>query len=136
KYFLRATAHDALGAESLATAPQAFTVLAPSVISFGFVELGWFDILIIVILLVITGTSLALWRNSVKKQRRGLYGIVAARDIEKLSDLLSANIKDLSDIPSIKNAADTPDIGYLIGIMNENVAKMKKYLKEELKKLK
>jgi hypothetical protein len=135
-YTLSAIAHDGRGAQSLATAPQKFAILAPSIISFGVIQLGWFEILIIVLLLAMTGASLALWRNSAKKQRRGLYTIVAGRDIEKLSDLLSANLKNLSEIPLIEAASADPELAHIIATMKENIAKMKKYLKEELGKIK
>jgi hypothetical protein len=136
KYFLSAITHDDRGAQSLSTAPQAFTVLAPSVISFGIINLSWFEILILVILLAITGGSLALWLTSARKQRRGLYAIVAGRDIEKLSDLLLVNLKDLSEIPAIEAVAADPELAHVIAAMKENIAKMKKYLTEELGKIK
>jgi hypothetical protein len=135
-YFLSATTHDDRGAQSLASAPVAFTVRPASVISFGIIDLGWFEILIIVILLVITGISVWSWRNLAKKQKRGLYNTVAGRDIEKLTDLLSANIKSLQELPAIKNATGEPESTYLIDKMDENVAKIRKYLKQELEKLK
>jgi hypothetical protein len=136
KYFLSATARDDRGAQSLSTAPQAFNVLTPSVISFGIINLSWFEILIFVILLAITGGSLALWLTSARKQRRGLYAIVAGRDIEKLSDLLLVNLKSLSEIPVIAAAAADPDLTHVIATMKANIAKMKKYLAEELGKIK
>jgi len=135
-YALSAVARDDRGAQSVATAPQKFAVLAPSIISFGIINLGWFEILIIVMLLAITGASLALWRNSAKKQRRGLYATVAGRDIEKLGDLLSNNLKDLSQIPAIENVIADPELAHAIATMKENIAKMKKYLTEELGKIK
>ena len=136
KYFLSATTHDDRGAQSLSTAPQPFTVLAPSVISFGVINLSWFEILILVILLAITAGSLALWLTNARKQRRGLYTIVAGRDIEKLGDLLLGNLKDLSEIPTIEAAAADPELAHVIAAMKENIAKMKKYLAEELRKIK
>jgi len=135
-YSLSAIAHDDRGAQSLSSAPQKFAVLAPSVISLGVIELGWFEILIIVILLAITIASLALWRTGAKKQRRGLYTVVAGRDIEKLTDLLLDNLKDLSAIPAVEAAAADPELAHAIATMKENVEKMKKYLKEELEKIK
>jgi hypothetical protein len=136
QYFFSATDRDDRGAQSLASAPEVFHVRAASVISFGIIELGWFEILIIVILLGMTGVSLWSWSILAKKQKRGLYNAVAGRDIEKLTDLLSANIKSLSNLPSLKNATDDPELAYLLEKMNENVAKIKKYLKQELEKLK
>jgi hypothetical protein len=135
RYSISATERDNRGAESLATAPQAFTVRAPSVISFGFVELDWFAILLIVILLVATGVSLWAWRSTAKKQKRGLYNTMAGRDIDKLSDLLSVNIQDLAKLPFVKNATRDPELVYLIQKMGENVAKIQHYIKQELEKL-
>jgi len=135
-YSLSAIARDARGAKSLATAARPFMVLAPSVISFGAINLGWFEILLITILLAITIASLCSWWYVLKQQRRGRYNIVTGRDIEKLSDLLSADIKDLSGLPAVKNIASDPEFIHAIATLNENVAKIKKYLKQELEKLK
>ncbi len=136
QYFLSAISRDDRGAASLASAPQAFTVRPKSIISLGFIELGWLEILIIVILLVIAGGSLASRQYILGRQKRGLYNIIAGRDIEKLSDLLLANTKEISELPIAKDSSENPQFAYLIGKMNENVAKIKKYLKQELEKLK
>jgi hypothetical protein len=135
-YSLSAIARDDHGAVSIASAPRAFTVRPPSVISFGILELGWFEILIIVVLLVISGVSVWSWWYMLKKQKLGAYNTVARRDIEKLTDMLSANIKSLTERPSIKSAATDPDLTYVIGKMQENVARIKKYIGQELEKLK
>lgn len=137
QYALSAISHDDRGASSLVSAPQTFKVRAKSVISFGWIEMGWFDILIIVILLVTAGVSLWSRRNILKQQKRGMYNIITGRDIDKLSDLLSTNVKDLSSrLFSVKNVADDAQLAYLIGKMNENVARIKKYIKQDLEKLK
>jgi hypothetical protein len=136
QYLLSATAHDKRGAQSLPSAVQAFSVRTKSVITFGGIELGWFEILIIIVLMALTGLSLWSRRYILQREKRGMYNIIAGRDIEKLSDLLSANIKDLSLLSSGKTGAEDPHFGYLIGKMDENVAKIKKYLKQELEKLK
>jgi hypothetical protein len=136
RYSLSATAHNDQGAESVASAFDAFTVSAPSVISFGIIQLGWFEILIIVLLLIVAAVSLWSRRYVLKNQRRGLYNTVAARDIEKLSDILSANIKSMIELPSVKNAMSDPELVYHLGKLDENVARIKKYIKQELEQLK
>jgi len=136
KYYFSATAHNERGAQSAASAEQSFTITAPSIISFGFIDLGWFGILIIVILLATTGASLWLWRNIARKQKRGLYNIVAGRDVEKLSTLLSSNIDELARLPSLKGAMDDPELTHLIATMKQNVEKIRKNIKLELEKLK
>lgn len=134
-YFLSATDHNSQGAVSLPSTPQAFVVVAPSVISFGILQLGWLEIFIIAILLAITAASLWSRWYMRKKQKRGSYNTIAVRDIEKMTDMLSVNIKDLVERPSVKNAGNDPDLAYTIGKMEENVAKIKKYIKQELEKL-
>lgn len=135
RYSFSATSHDNRGAVSIASALQAFNIRAKSVISLGFVELGWVEILIMIILLVIAGVSFWSWMYILKQQKRGRYGIIVGRDIEKLSDILSENIKELSQSLSAAGA-NIPQRDYLIAKMSENVAKIKKYLKQELDNLK
>lgn len=135
-YKISAIIRDDRGAISLASEPQQFKIKAKSILSFGFIELGWFEIFIIVILAAATGWSLWSWRNLKRAQMRGAYAIVLGRDVEKLSDLLAENINELSGIVSVKSGLDVPKLTYLIGKMKENIDKIKKYIKQEAEKLK
>ncbi|MEK7608689.1 MAG: hypothetical protein AAB495_03870 [Patescibacteria group bacterium] len=135
RYLLSAIAYDDRGATSLTSDSQAFTVRAKSIIAFGLVEFGWFEILVMVILLVITGGSLWSRKYILQRQKRGLYNTMVGRDIEKLSDLLAANIKELSQNLSAGTSGDAPARAYLMVKMTENVEKIKKYIKQELEKL-
>ncbi len=137
QYAISLVSRDNRGATSLTISTQKLTVKAKSIISFGFIELGWFEILIIVILLVATGASLWSRQYIIGQQKRGRYNVLVSQDVEKLSDLLSGNIKDLSRFMAAKNTGnEDPQFNYLIGRMSENVEKFKKYLKQEVGKLK
>lgn len=135
QYKLSAISHNEIGAVSFASNAQIFNVRAKSIISIGFVELSWFDILLVVILSVITGASLLSRAYILKQQKRGKYSIVFSRDVEKLSNLLSENIENLANLSSVKNAMHDPELAYFIDKMRENVAKIRKYIKQELEEL-
>ncbi|MDP2598337.1 MAG: hypothetical protein Q8P49_00735 [Candidatus Liptonbacteria bacterium] len=136
EYQLSARSHDTRGAQSFMSDPRSFKVKAKSIISFGFIELGWLEILIIVILAVVASISIWSRRNIMRAQTRGAYKVILGRDVEKLSALLSENIKELSQIPSVRDGADAPKFAYLIAKLNENIAKIKKYIGQEAEKLK
>ncbi|MFA5870847.1 MAG: cohesin domain-containing protein [Candidatus Paceibacterota bacterium] len=135
-YLISAISHDSRGAMSSVSVAQQFSVRAKSIISFGYIELSWFEILIMVILLVIAGASLWSRKYIIKKQKRGRYNIIVGRDIEKFSDLLLINIRELSKNISAKGGVDIPQLTHLLGTMNENVEKLKRYITQELEKLK
>ena len=138
-YTLSVTARDDRGAVSLATEPQTFTVKAKPVITLGSVDLGLFEILFIIILLVISGTSTAGWYYIAGKRKREVYKTIAGRDVEKLSLILESNLKALQEQHHTEknlNPKFRADSEYLFNKMNENILKMKKYLSGEIEKLK
>lgn len=135
QYRFSAISHNDIGAVSLASNAQLFTVRAKSIISIGFIELSWFDILLIVILSVITGASLLSRAYILKQHRRGKYSVEFSRDVEKLSNLLSANIESLSNLSVVKKVINDPELAHLINTMKENVAKIRKYIKQEIEDL-
>ena len=67
-YSVSAVAHDARGALSLPSNPKSFSIRPPIIISFGFVQLGWFEIFIIGLLIVATVGSWAAWYWVSKKR--------------------------------------------------------------------
>jgi len=68
------------------------------------------------------------------RQKPGAYDTIASCDVEKLSDPPSENGNDLSRF-STANAATDPAPGCLVQKINKNVAKITKYLKQELEGL-
>lgn len=139
-YLVQALARDSRGAVSYPTEPLEFTVQPQTVISFGFVDLGWFEIVLFVILLGAAGGSAASWYYVVQRKKREAYQIIAGRDVEKLTRLLSEDLKKLgrwtkdSENERLKARAK-PEIDFLIQSMGNTVEKMKKYLTKELEKL-
>lgn len=135
-YLFSAISRDTRGAMSIASAPETFSIKAERIISFGFIELGWFEILIVTILLIATGASVWSRRYVIRKQKRGRYNIIMGRDIGKLTDLMSENMKELTQNLYAKRGVDIPHLAHIVDRMNENIARIKKYITQELEKLK
>jgi len=138
KYTLVVSARDERGAISYPTEPEDFKIRAKTILSIGFVDLGWFEILLIIILLTVSGTSVAAWYYTTTKRKREAYKIIAGRDIDKLSTLLANDVKELEawfkNIPGIEPRTKE-ESNFLFQKIKETIAKMKKYLGQELEKL-
>lgn len=139
KYTLIATARDDRGAISYSTGAEAIKIKAKTILSIGFVDLGWFEIFLIVLLLVISATSTGAWYYMLVKKRRAAYKIVAGRDIDKLTTLLAEDLKGLEDwVQKPKQGLEKrakPEMEFYLKNMRSTVDKMKKYLRQELDKL-
>jgi len=139
KYTLSVSARDTRGAVSYPAAVQPLKVKAKIVLSIGLIDLGWFEIFIIVILLIVSGTSITAWYYVATKKKREAYKIVAGRDIDKLSTLLANDAKKieilLKDIGKVSPKIKA-EIKFHLSEIKETVGKMKKYIGKEIKKLK
>jgi len=121
---------------------QALKVKARTIISIGgFINLGWFEIFLIIVLLIVSGVSITAWYYLLEQKKRHAFNVIAGRDIDKLSKLLADDLKQLKKI--ILNSSDSVfsykgevDIKHFIKGMEANIAKMKKYLREGIRKLK
>jgi len=136
KYSLAVVAQDERGALSYSTQEESFKVRPKIIWSLGVIDLGWLEIFIILTLLVATGVSLIAWWYVAKKKTRGAYKIIIGRDIEKLSALLSDDLKELEDAQKLDDSSRLAQAITLINKMKETIAKMKKYIGEEVSKLK
>jgi len=139
EYTLSVSARDNRGAVSYSTVAQSLKVKAKIVLSIGFVDLGWFEIFIIMILAIVSIASISAWYYVIAKQKREAYKTIAVRDIDKLSTLLANDAKKLED--RLKDVFDVnpktkAEIKFYLGKMKETIAKMKKYLGKEIEKLK
>ena len=138
EYTLSVNARDNRGAVSYPTTGEIVKVKAKVVLSIGSVDLGWFEIFVIIILLVVSGTSLTAWYYVSTNRKREAYKIIAGRDLDKLSALLVDDLEKLEiqfkDIIGVEPKAKT-EIKFHFSKIKETIAKMKKYLGEEIEEL-
>lgn len=137
KYTLMVVARDGRGASSYPTKEEVFNVRPEIVLSLGgIINLGWLEIFIIATLLSLTGVSLVSWWYVSRKKTREAYGTIVSRDIEKLGAILSGNLKDLEDTQALDDTSRMAQSAVIINKMKKTIAKMKKYIGEEVGKLK
>ncbi|MDP2668854.1 MAG: cohesin domain-containing protein [bacterium] len=138
-YTLRATARDERGAMSYPSEPEAFRIKPKVIISIGFMELGWFEIFILAALIFLSGIGFALWYFISKQQTHEAYGIIAGRDVKNMTSNLESGLTDLEKLLDVSKSDESPERAkalHLLGKLHETIAKMKKYLGEEVNKLK
>ena len=139
-YTLRATARDSRGAVSYPTEAETLKIKAKTIVSVGFIELGWFEIFLIILLLVISGVSMTAWYYVSLQKRRAAYKMVAARDIDKLTKLLAEDLEGLGDwVEKSKEGFEKraiPEMEFHLNNMRQTISRMRKYLRQELDKLK
>lgn len=138
-YMLSGRARDDRGAISFPADLGVFKIKAKSILSLGFIELGWFEIAIIIVLIVVSLVSISSWYYIARENKRRAYGIVAGRDVDKLANLLSNDLKAIEEwVKRVKTieTKDKTEARFLFKKMKETILKMKKYLGEEVEKLK
>jgi hypothetical protein len=136
KYTFSVAARDERGATGYFTPEETFRVRPKTVLSLGeFMDLGWLEIFIILGALLVAGISLAAWWYVSKKKTHKAYGIIIGRDIDKLSALLSDNLDELKSAQKLDSSSRLAQTAVLIEKMKKTIAKMKKYLGEEVKRL-
>lgn len=137
-YMLQVTVRDDRGALSYPTEPQSFRVKAKTIVALGPLELGWFEIVIMFILLVASGTGIATWYHVQQQQKREAYTIIAIRDVVKLVNLLASDISSLEEWFKDVEMSDRAKVesSAMFKRANDTMQKMKKYLTQELGKLK
>ncbi|TSC83557.1 MAG: Uncharacterized protein G01um101417_540 [Parcubacteria group bacterium Gr01-1014_17] len=136
KYIVSVVARDERGATSFSTTEESFKVRPKTILSLGFIDLGWFEIFLIAMLLIAGGAGFAAWRYIARQKTRGAYRTIIGRDIEKVSALFSDNLKELEHAEGLPDPSRATKVTALIERMKDTVAKMKKYLGEEVSKLK
>ncbi|MBI2454241.1 MAG: hypothetical protein HYV54_01565, partial [Parcubacteria group bacterium] len=136
QYQLLFSSRDGRGAVSYPTKGSAVKVKPESVISFGFIELGWFEIALMMVLLIGAGLGLGGWYYLAKKETRGAYGVILARDIDKLAVLLQGQLSELETALFSPNESVRLRVTIFLDKMKETIAKMKKYLSQEAEKMK
>ncbi len=138
EYSLSATAKDSRGALSHPSDSKSFKIKPKPLFSIWNIDIGLFELLIILVLLVISIGSVTAWRYSAKEVKYNAYAIILGRDVNKLTLLLE---KDLGDLETVHNEEEAVSpqgkakINFIIERMRENMKKMKKYVGKEIKKL-
>lgn len=146
-YEVVATARDERGALSYASLAEKFRVRPGVVLSIGPLDLGYFEVFLLIILAALSGVGFYGWYYFGVKKRREAYAIVVARDVEKMHNLLRENLEKLEsnikNIPKFINPI-TKDIDptlesetmEFIKKMKGVLAKIKRYVKREVEELK
>ena len=136
KYGLLVRARDERGALSVASSESFFNIRPKIILSLGrFINLGWFEIFIIAMLIIISGASVIAWWYVAKKKTHEAYKIIIGRDLEKLGTLLSSNLKELESLQEVHDLNSSTQAIACVERMKETISKMKKYIGEEVKKL-
>jgi hypothetical protein len=137
RYTFVVNARNDRGALSYPTDPQTIKIRAKTILSIGPLDLGLFEILLIVILLAGAIGGGAGWYYVKERKTREAYKTMAGRDIDKLSDLLANDLNELDGIYNQQAVDDRtkPQTDRLFSRLKDNIAKMKKYLRQELDRL-
>lgn len=136
-YQLVISAFDSRGAISNQSNPVSFEIKPRIVISFGFVDLSWFEILIASILLFTTILAIiaVIYINTHKT--RSAYNTIAARDVNKMADLIEADVKVINQqtkkVTGKSNGEKTGEITHHTKKIQQTLDKMRKYLGKEIK---
>ncbi|MBI2450801.1 MAG: hypothetical protein HYV52_00465 [Parcubacteria group bacterium] len=135
KYKLTLQAEDVRGAISYETDPETIQIRPPVILSIGILNLGWFEIILLSIFALISGASAVAYFYILNKQKKGAYSIITIRDVEKFALLLENELKELET--RVKDRSDRRvEIEFVVGKIKNIIARMKKYIPEEIKKLK
>ena len=138
EYKFLISSRDDRGGVSYNTEPISFKITAKTIISLGVVDFGWFEIVIILVLIFSSVGSFVAWYYVSEKEKRSAYKIIVGRDIKKLSKLMENDMEDLEK--SLKKqkfkSEDKEMINNSLKGLKSTVVKMKKYLSKEIEKLK
>ena len=138
-YSLSIEARDGRGARSLTEIVEGIKIKPRTIISFGVIELDWFEVFIITVLLIIAGASSFSWYVLKVERKRQAYTAVVGQDVEKLTRLLSTDLENLQSYmtdPYKRNASNAEtEIGYLFSKAQTTLADMKKYIGREVDRL-
>ena len=138
-YTVSVEARDAHGAKSFPEEISGIKVKPRTVIAFGAIELDWFEIFIITLLLIIFVASSFSWYVLRVERRRRAYTTVASGDVGKLTELLGADLNNLESYmtdPYKRNASNAEtEIAYLFRRTRGTIQDMKRYISEEINKL-
>lgn len=137
QYSFVATAVNNQGALSYPAATQYINVRATPVVTVGILQLGWPEIVLLLIVIFLAIVGLYGWYRSSKKNTTEAYKTIIGRDIQKLTNILENDLESLKESHISKKSADTikAEVEIRANKMQENINKMKKYLPAEIEKI-
>ncbi|MBI2046431.1 MAG: hypothetical protein HYT28_03375 [Parcubacteria group bacterium] len=136
-YTVSIVARDERGARSFPVdGVKPLKVHPKTVLSFGgFIDFGWLEILIMLVLLITSGAGFFASRYVLKNKTREAYKTIVGRDVNKFADMLFSFLKEFEDAGGLNEDSRRVKQKALIEQAKETVAKMKKYICEEVNKL-
>lgn len=138
-YTLKAIARDDRGAQSYPSEAEYLRVKAKTILSIGPIDIGWFEILSFIILIITSMIGLFSWYYLEQQKKRQAYFIIARRDIKKLTTLLLSDLTTLRSVYKSQKELSSEDkvkVEHHLDKMEKTTTNMNKYLGRELKKLK
>ncbi|MBI5742654.1 MAG: hypothetical protein HZA25_02355 [Candidatus Niyogibacteria bacterium] len=130
-YSFVVTARDNRGAVSFATEAREIKVKAKPIITIFGMELGWMELLIMLLLILVAGISYFTRFYLTEEQKRAAYRQILGEDINKFSDLFSTEVDKLkSTAGRVKWPEENvkTDVDARIGKLRELADRMRKYL--------
>jgi len=132
---LRITIRDERGATSFPKEVGPISAKAKVVLSLGVIDLGWFEIFLLVFFIFLFGGgALGLYYESLKR-KRGAYRVIVGRDIQKFRTLLESALKEIETLNGSGDNEKQVRKKHFIDQMKSNLEKMNKYLEEEVSRL-
>jgi len=141
EYMFSVVARDERGALSNQTPHQTFAVKPKTVLSFsGIIDLGWFEIFLLSVFIILSAVGVRGWWYITQKRKREAYSVVVGRDVDNLTTNFSEDIKKtegvLDESPEGLTPKSRAELHMYLEKLLANSAKMKKYIGEEVKKMK
>lgn len=130
-YTFTITARDNRGATSLTTEARKIKVKAKPIITIFGMELGWMELLVMILLILVAGISYFTRFYLTEEQKRAAYRQILGEDINKFSDLFSGEVEKLkSTAGRVKWPEENVriDVDARIGKLRELADRMRKYL--------
>ncbi|MFZ2205173.1 MAG: cohesin domain-containing protein [Minisyncoccia bacterium] len=137
QYTLTVVAINDLGASSYPAETQFINVRAQPIISIGLLQLGWSEIVLLLIFIFIAIAGFYGWYYVSRKNKSDAYKTVIGMDVRKLTAILENDLNALKETRMSSKPAESKktEIGIRIDKMEENINKMKKYLPAEIDKI-
>lgn len=134
KYTLQVSARDERGAMSFLTEAQTFKIRGKVILSVGSVDIGWFEILLFVILLIVSGVSIVLFKYIQNQKKREAYRIIVTRDVIKFTTMLTNDIANIENWCKEANLVDgkKEEIRHLLKKIKDTTIRIKKNINKEL----
>jgi len=132
KYEITATARDERGALSYPTKPLFLNIREEIVFSLGPIDLGWFEIAILIFLLAVAGISEYAWYNVSRERTRAASEVIEGRNIQDLAERLEDDISQLEGRAEEEEGIFSPtvkaEMEYFLKRMKSTINKIKRYL--------